>query len=143
MPFGYMHHAILQLVGHDGVWVVLHAVHGGWFLSSVNLHRLVSITLALTLFFLLGLILAAAALSLKVLTTIVGLLSGGIGTSHLRVINHGIGVNGGIIGTLSELGLLLLEFLSTVCVSIGDQVGLWLVRWEFGRSRILGVPADR
>jgi hypothetical protein len=111
-----MHHENMQLVSHDGICVVLHAIHGGWFLGAVNLHGFISFTFTLTfaLLFLLGFILASAAFGLEILATIVRLLGGRVSTSHFRVINHSIGVDGGIIGTLSELSLLLLEFLCTV-----------------------------
>jgi hypothetical protein len=108
----------------------------------VHLHSVIAGTL--TLFLLLSLIVfAAAALALEILAAFVVGLGGGVdlSTCHLGIVDHGVGISSCGLATLDFL--LLLLFLNTVLVSIGGQVGLWLVGREFGRSRVIGVPVSQ
>ena len=69
---------------------------------------------------------------------ILPVLLGTLDSGHLCVL-AAVGLS---LGALSLLGDLFLGFLSTVLISIGDQIGFRLLRWVLSRRRVLRVPID-
>jgi hypothetical protein len=130
---------------HDLVHVVLNAVGTIRLFNTINFHCIVAFTLTLNFFLFKFLILTATAVRLQILAAIIRYFPSSNGTftlctSHLSIFNHGI--RSSLATFLDLFFLLLLSFLGSILVSIGDQVGLRLVRWEFGWSGSFRVPVD-
>lgn len=128
------------LMGHDGVG---HSGLGaiGGLLRLINLHAIVGLSLGLLVFIILSF--AAAALTLEILASLIIFLlswSGTLNASHSFIITFSSAVS--LARSLGSFLLLLffLNLVSAVLLSVGYQIGLWLLRWEFSRCRLLRVP---
>lgn len=131
---------IRRLVDHNiSTWGRLLGVFRvGVGLSLIHLHVLLSALLTfLFLVFVLALLdvdfLAAGFGSCVVICGGAGRV---VGASHLHV----LALSGGAFCGALGLCFLLLLFLGTVLVAVGNKVGLWLVRGELGGCRFLRIP---
>lgn len=127
-------------MGHDGV---RHSHLGavGGLLGLVNLHAIISLALTLLLFLLLSF--AAAALALEILASLIIIFLGWghtLNTSHSFILAFGSAVS--LARSLGSFLLLVffLNLLGAVLLSVGYQVGLWLLRREFSGGRFFGIP---
>lgn len=127
-------------MGHHGV---RHSHLGavGGLLGLVNLHAIIG--LAFTLFLVLLLSFAATALALEILASLIIIF---LGWGHAFNASHSLilAFSSAISLTRTLGGFLLLVFilnlLGAILLSIGYQIGLWLLRREFSRCRFLRVP---
>lgn len=127
-------------MSHDSIAVMINAICSVWLLGTIDLHSLVGVSLFL---FLEVFLFAATALGLQILTAIIRFLTVrlsrvSINAGHLRVINHGVGIDNSAFSNLFLF--LLVGLLSAIFLAIGGQISFRLLRWELSWSRGIRVP---
>lgn len=131
------HHCIGKQRNYEltRIWGIIHVdVHA----VSVSRLALQLLLLLLDLVFALAVNVDAAVLGhLIILTRVFTVLSGNTGHSSVTASGRRLAVGG------CDFGRLLAVFLSLVCtviLIIRSEIGLWLLRGEFGRSSRIIVP---
>lgn len=130
----------MRLVGQNAVsWLTSgsrsrRTVWLGWLVDIHSVAGLLELLLILKV--LLLEVLRARGLPLKILGLVAGSLTSWGDTSHGLIT-----VSSSWVGSLLIILVVLVVLLiSTVVLAICDDIGLWLVWWELGWSRLLGVP---